>query len=271
VGGPQVEARIQIVWPHGNAPVTQATKANISAYLFEPGTFVPVPCDYPRAVRLWAGLNNGPARPVAVATPRPETNRTRTITAFDFNDVDVSAARDPRNKLYFFVTVDGVASRSTIWAHGADARTYFPAPDVPVGVGAAPPLDAKIEIVWPHGNAPVDRANLANVTALLLGRGTLQSVEAAYQPTVRLHRAVDTHPGEMVATGTQRLVTRADGAPYPVWDFNDVDVSAARTPFSKLYLWVTVDGVDAATNVWTHGADARTLMPGKNAPTESCR
>jgi hypothetical protein len=271
VGAPQVEARIQIVWPHGNASVRQATRANISAYLFQPGTFVPVACAYPSTVRLWVGLNNEPARPVATATQRSETNRSQTITAFDFNDVDVSAARDSKNKLYFFVTVEGVPSRSTIWAHGADARTYFPAPDVPSGIGAAAPLDARIEIVWPHGDAPVDRASMANVTAMLLGRGTLQSVDPTYQPTVRLHRALDTGPGEMVATGTQRITTRADGLRYPVWDFNDVDVSAARTPLSKLYFWVTVDGVDAASNVWTHGADARTIMPDKNVPTESCR
>jgi hypothetical protein len=269
-GAPQFDARIQIVWPHGNAPVTQATRANVSAYLFQPGGLVPVPCAYPGTVRLWVGLNNEPARPIATATRRSETNQGHTITTFDFNDVDVSAARDSRNKLYFFVTVDGVPGRSAIWAHGADARTYFPAPDVPSGVGAAPPLDARIEIVWPHGGASVDRANLANLTAMLFGRGTLQSADVAYQPVVRLHRAIDTGPGEAVATGTPRIASRADGLRYPVWDFNDVDVSAARRPLSKLYFWVTVDGVDAASNVWTHGADARTIMPTKNAPSQSC-
>ena len=73
-----------------------------------------------------------------------------------------------------------------------------------------------------------------------------------------------------VATGTPRQVTEGTRS-YQVWDFNDVDVSAANTPFSKIYFWVTMDGFDVRTNVWTHGADARTIMPGKNAPTESCR
>jgi hypothetical protein len=269
--GGEVDARIQIVWPHGGAAVTEASRANVSAYLFRSGTFVPVPCAYPGTVRLWVGLNNEPARVVATGKPRVEQNGALNITAFDFDDVDVSAARDRRNKLYFFVTVDGVAARSSIWAHGADARTFFPAPDVPIGVGGAPPLDAQIEIVWPHGNAPVERARLANVTAMMLGRGGLQSAPPGFAATARLWRAVDTHPGEPVATGSARLQTTPAGVTHPVWDFNDVDVSAATTPLSKLYFWVTVDGVDATSNVWTHGADARTIMPAKNAPTESCR
>jgi hypothetical protein len=45
--------------------------------------------------------------------------------------VDVAAARDPQNKLYFVVNVDGVQTRPNVWVHGVDARTYFPQMDVP--------------------------------------------------------------------------------------------------------------------------------------------
>ena len=102
-----VDARIEIVFPQGGAPVTQADRANVSAFLFQSGGRAPVACDYGPTVRLWAGLNNDPARPVAIATRRLDESGGRTLPAYEFNDVDVSAARNPRNKLYFFVTIDG--------------------------------------------------------------------------------------------------------------------------------------------------------------------
>src|SRR5262249_10949717 len=126
-----VDARIEIVWPQGNAPVTQADKANVSAYLFQSGGKVPVACDFAPTVRLWAAVNNDPARAVALGTRRIEPNNGKNAVAYDFNDVDVSAAKNPRNKLYLFVTVEGTNARSSIWSHGADARTFFPALDQP--------------------------------------------------------------------------------------------------------------------------------------------
>jgi hypothetical protein len=265
-----VDARIQIVFPHNGASVTQAERANVSVYLFQSGGRVPVACDYAPTVRLWAGLNNDPARPIGTATRRLDSSGGRSLPAYDFNDVDVSAARNPRNKLYFFVSIDGQANRSTVWSHGADARTFFPAPDTPTGVGAVSQADAKVEIVWPHGNAPVDRAQKVNVTATLFQRGTLQAGTEALNPTVRLYRSLNAEPAEQVGTGARRMV-QAGGVSYPVWDFNDVDVAAANDPGNKYYFWVTADGLETNPNVWSHGADARTYFPQKDVPTESCR
>lgn len=265
-----VDARIQIVWAHGGAPVDAASRANVSAYLFDSGGLRPVACDFSRTVRLWAALNNKPARPIAVATRRAENNAGMTITAFDFDDVDVSPARDPRNKLYFFVTVDGVATRSGIWSHGADARTYFPQPDVPTGVGAPTTPEARIQIVWPHGDAPVSQARRVNITAAVFERGGLRSADATFGPTLRLYRALNSAPGEPVATGARRLVT-AGGITYPLWDFNDVDVAAANDSANKYYFWVAANGAELRSNVWSHGADARTIFPRKDVPAESCR
>jgi len=42
----------------------------------------------------------------------------------------VSLANDPLNRLTFWVTVDDITTYSSVWAHGADARTIFPQPDV---------------------------------------------------------------------------------------------------------------------------------------------
>jgi hypothetical protein len=265
-----VDARIEIVFPQNNASVTQADKANVSAYLFQSGGKVPVACDYPGAVRLWAALNNDPARPVAVGTRRIEASGGKNAVAYDFNDVDVSAAKNSRNKIYFFVTVDGAATRSNVWSHGSDARTFFPAPDQPTGVGPVTTADARIEIVFPHDNLPVTQAKQVNVTAALFARGGLQSASDAASPTLKLYRALNSEPGQVVATGARRM-TASGGVSYPVWDFNDVDVSAANDGGNKYYFWVAADGLDVQSNVWSHGADARTYFPQKDVPTESCR
>jgi hypothetical protein len=50
--------------------------------------------------------------------------------AWDFNDIDVSAANDALNRLTFWVSVDDVPTYSNFWAHAVDARTLFPQPDV---------------------------------------------------------------------------------------------------------------------------------------------
>jgi hypothetical protein len=66
-------------------------------------------------------------------------------------------------------------------------------------------------------------------------------------------------------------VASTGGLSYPVWDFNDVDVAAANDPSNKYYFWLQADGVDLQTNIWSHGADARTYFPEKDVPSESCR
>lgn len=54
---------------------------------------------------------------------------------YEFDDIDIAAAQDPANKYDFAVQVDGVPAHSAIWAHGADARTYFLRRDVPASAG----------------------------------------------------------------------------------------------------------------------------------------
>ncbi len=256
VGAPgAIDTRIQIVWPHGGAPVTVAEKANVGAYLVRRGTLRPGPCQWHPTVYLWRAVNNDTAR--IVATGRRQDYG----LLWEFNNVDVAAARDPHNRIYFFLSVAGTPARTNIWAHAADARTYFPRQDVPTGsssLGAT--VDAKIEIVWPHDNAPVREARRANITAALFAPGTLRSAPTDSHLTVRLYRAVNNGLAEEVAEGHKRLVTRG-GITYPVWDFNNVDVSAARDPANKCYFYLSVDGKQTYTNVWVHGVDARTYFP----------
>src|SRR5690606_23470364 len=103
-------------------------------------------------------------------------------------------------------------------------------------------------------------ATLANITAMLFRPSTLISAPGDWNPTVRLYRSLDNGVAEEVAVGVKRLVTQ-NGLTYPVWDFNNVDVSPARDPAHKLMFTLAVDGVETRSNVWLHGADGRTIFP----------
>ncbi len=272
-----VIAKIEIVWPHGNRPVEQANLANVTAYIFQDDALNPPPCDWDPTVRLWIASNNEPARLVGVGQRRLFTANERTFPVWDFNDVDVSSARQPQNKLYLFVTVDGVPTRHNIWTHAVDGRTIAPTVRQPTGLTDAPPeaLDARIQIVWPHNNAPVTEAERVNITALLTRRGTWEAIppDLDWRPVVRLHWSLNAEAEpelEQTIVGTPRAVT-ANGLTYLVWDFNDVDVREARDPRNRYYFWISVDGVPTTSNVWAHGADARTFFPETDVPARSCR
>lgn len=271
------EAKIQILWPHDAAgeeqSVAQAPLANLTAYLGhfrrdDRGEFQPVACDFDGTVQLWAAVNNEPARPI-------KTGERWSAYVWNFNDVDVRPAQNPVNKMYFFVTVDGVTTRSNVWAHALDARTFFPQQDTPTGVLRRPPreVDARIEVVWPHDTlgqpGSVADSDLANVTAALFAPRTLKSVPPYWEPTVRLFRAINDRPASTPIIGQKRLVRQGDLV-YPVWDFNDVVVRPARDPSNRIFFWLDVEGVPTYSNVWAHASDARTFFPIKDAATNGC-
>ncbi len=257
----------------------EADLANITAYLISEtnGTASSLPeppaCDWDPTVKLWAALNAQPARPVAVGQKRMATIEGRTFPVWDFNDVDVSAARDPANKLTFFATVDGVRTLHNVWTHAADARTVFPQADVPTGTISRSPLalDGRIEIVWPHDNLPPEQATLANITAYLFALDTLQAIgpDASWPPTVRLHWSLNTEAEKLPGTGivgVPRTITASNGVKFQAWDFNDVDISAANETLNKLYFWVSADDVVTFPNVWAHGVDAADGLPAAGRP-----
>ena len=273
-----VDARVAILWPHSDAPVAEAQLANLTAYLTFPDSRVPVPCDLAPRVTLWRALNNEPARPVATGMRRMADFGGRRAPVWDFNDLDVSPARDPKNKLYFSVRVDGGPYRANVWVHGVDARTFMPQQVQAEGVHAVTPeatpteIDAIIQIVWPHGGAAVSEATLANITADLFAHNTRRRLMPArangamWEPAVWLMRAINNDVGERVARG----VMRTEGANTVRWDFNDIDVSPARDPSSKLHFWAEIDGVRTYSNFWTHGADARTYLPNPDVLLGDC-
>lgn len=286
-----VEAKIEILWPHDRQgryqPVAQAELANIGVYLFQPGTDAVVPCDFDPAVHLWRAYNNQVADLIGQAGRREEVSVDgKRFIRWLFDDVDVSAARDPLSKVFFYVTVDGVSTYHNVWSHGADARTYFPEQDRPTGVAGGDqqpgPVDARIEIVWPHDQAgnpgPVDQATLVNIGVDLYQHGTLRSVSPGWNPTIKLYRALNNGAGVLVASGGIKTLVAGSSFSYPHgsflyprWVFNDINVSQARDPMNKYYFCATVDGVTTYSNVWSHGADARTYFPTQDIPGAGCQ
>src|SRR3990172_2894094 len=95
-------------------------------------------------------------------------------------------------------------------------------------------VDAKIEIVWPHDNLPVEQAKQVNISASLFVPGTLLSVPPGWYPDVHLYAALNNDVDHEVAVGKKRLVQVGD-LTYPVWDFNNIDVSAAADSSNKYY------------------------------------
>lgn len=77
----------------------------------------------------------------------------------------------------------------------------------------------------------------------------------------------------LLATGTKRFATE-NGVTYPVWDFNGVDVSYAKTAEKDKWLemFVAVDGVKMDPAPWIYGGDNnKDWQEPRVRPSESCR
>ncbi|HEX9118632.1 MAG TPA: hypothetical protein VGA61_21375 [Anaerolineae bacterium] len=273
----RLQAKIEIVWPHDNAPVREANLANITVFLLTDKGKESVPCAAEYTVRLWRAVNADAARPIALGQKRMFSAGGHSFPAWDFNDVDVSAGRDPANRLVFFATVDGIATRRNIWVHAADARTMFPQADLPKQARSGRPalVEARIEILWPQENLPLTQAGRANISAYLFDAMTGQALApdpGSWRPTVQLHWAknsdADRGAGSS-AIGKEHRVAGANGVIFSAWDFNDIDISAAQDTLNKIHYWVDVEDLPTLPNVWTHGAAAPTLYPRTDLPA-SC-
>jgi len=308
--GPQVDARIEIVWPHDGqgrpVPLEAAPFVNIEAYVFQRGTLNPVACNFPNRVILrWTvlSLSSGgflggtliPAQDHRANLPGVVGERVirvaagRTFPAWVFNNVPVArptefVARAVTNVTYFFIDIEGADARTTVWAHGERVLTRLPYQRFVGDVDERPPatVDALIQVVWPHDEAgqvqDVTAAPLVNVGVDLFhhpvaGPGDPVSVGFGFDRPVWLLRALNNGYLEPVKTGEKVRTTNplVGTASWPRWVFNDVDVSAARDPANKYYFAVRVEGVPTHTTIWAHGADPRTYFPEKDIPAASCQ
>jgi hypothetical protein len=87
---------------------------------------------------------------------------------------------------------------------------------------------------------------------------------------VRLFASVDGGPPSVVANGARRLMSQ-DGVTFPVWDFNDVDISAAAQGH-RIEFWMDVAqaGVTTRAGHWVYAADQPQPEPWLQVPTASC-
>ncbi len=273
--GAGVDARIEVLWPHDWAPVESAQRANIGLRLFMPRSLALPACGWRPQVSVWRALDMDPAEPLGQALQR--TVDGQPFPYWELNDVDISRANDPGHKLYFLVRVEGVDTATSVWAHGADPRTYFPQQDVPSGIAAGQiaEVDARIQIVWPHDEAGNERtvteAGLANVVVAFFKHGTRLSVPVGWQPeAIVLNGAWNQEVGKQLARTPVAQVRRAGAITYPVWEFNDVPVGRAMDPQNRLYLWATAEGALTYPTIWAHGADSRTFFPAQDEPILGC-
>ena len=266
-GVPQaVDLRLEAVWPEGRTAAL-GERAVVDTWAFQSGTRDFAACMWNPKLQLWKAVNAEPARLAGEAG----RNGNYAVPTWSFHRIDVSEARDPGQKIYFFVGLPGLPASTNVWAHAVEeARTHHPVPNGPTGTApAGGAVDARIEIVWPHGNAPVEKAERVNLTAMLLRPGTLVSVPPDWNPTVRLLRSLNDGVAREAALGAKRFVQDGELA-YPVWDFNDVGVLEAQDPANTYYFRLNVDGVTTYSNVWTHGQDGRTYFPRRDTPAGPC-
>lgn len=270
-----IDARIEVVWPHDFAAIDQAKLANLGIRLFAPASLEPPACAWQPRVQLWQAVDTEPARPVETTDQRSVDGQP--FPYWEANDVDVSAARDGTRKIYFLIAVEGVDTATSVWAHAADARTYFPEQQVPSGIAteAVDAVDARIQIVWPHdetgAEASVDKASLANVAVTLFKHGTRLSIPPDWPGQVTLYGAWNAEVARPLRTEATVTSRQAGVITYPVWEFNDVPVDRAQDPANKLYLWAVAEGMTSYPTIWAHGADARTYFPDQDEPIQGCQ
>lgn len=270
-----LDARIELVWPHGGAAVTEAQRANIGLRLFGRNSLEPSPCAWSPPVVIWQAVNNSPAEPLGEA--RQRTVDGQPFPFWELNDVDVGRATDGGNKIYFMVRSVGPDLATSIWAHGVDPRTYFPQQDAPSGLATGPieAVDARIQVVWPHDAAGVERppaeASYINVAVMFFKRGTRLSAPVGWEPPgATLYGAWNHEVGRPLTREATASVRTAGAITYPVWEFNNVPAGRAADPANRLYLWVQLAGVETHSSIWAHGADARTIFPLPDEPIRGC-
>ncbi|HID34707.1 MAG TPA: hypothetical protein EYP25_09125 [Anaerolineae bacterium] len=274
---PQVDVRIEILWPHDFAPVTAASQANLGLRLYRARSLESPPCAWTPNVDVWGARDAEPLRRLGLADQRNVEGHP--FPFWTMNDLDVTWANDPDHQLIYLARVTpGLAeSHGSVWVHAADARTRQPHPPQPQGLApaGAAELDGRILVVWPHDEAgryaPPDEAPLANITAALFQRETLLTLQPEDLPDrVWLIGALDNQIGRRLAVGKPRQV-EAHGLRYTLYDFNDIDVSLARDPTHRWAFWLEAPGADLASNVWIHGSNARTIAPRMTEPITACQ
>lgn len=265
--------QIGIVFPTNGAGrptnVAASTEANVSIWPLNQVRCGQAPNP---AEDLFVAKNTDPVEPVTVA-PRI-VQRTVGGVSFpteEYDNVPADLAVDPTAK-YTFVTYQDGSPTSNIWVHAADPRTYYPHPVVPTGYvqGTPAALDTRIQVVFPHderGNfAPPRTATRVNIAVDIFAHGTLLSLPTTADYNVYLWWAQNNDPAYLAPGVGLKTTYTSDGHVYPRWVFNDFPVNPGGV--YHFYAITGALGQPGASypSIWTHAADARTLLPSPHLP-----
>lgn len=282
---------IAIVWPQDGqghqTSVQQSRAINVSVWPTNEVTCAPP--DLP--VTLYVAKGNSPGDLIGV---QPQYVR-RTIDGSSFSSAEFDAisadiASNPTAR--YSLVAGGGSFLSNVWVHAADSRTYYPQPLVPTGVatGSLSEIDLRIQVVWPHdaqGNyAPPDRASLVNVAVDIFQHGTTLSVpidyprpqDDAFGPYLAV--AEDNSPlhypdfssatADRAQRQAQQTTYTVNGQTFPRWVFNDVAVQPGHQYHFLALMGSTRVAPRMHPTIWTHAADARTILPVPQVPP-SCK
>lgn len=261
----RIEARIGILWPHGNADPAQASFANMTATLIREDGASPA-CGWKPTVTLWAAVGSEPARQVAVGQQRMATEENVAFPVYDFNDVDVRATREKRVPIHFTVRVEGVETAMNVWTHSGTGQ-YLPTvrPELEGLVtrheGA---LDARLWVEKEGGGLAV--------FGLLMRPGTMLGLAPSAVPaTPQLRWALDNGVTEPELIVGQPETRQGDGFIYTVWRFPGLNPDDYLRNAAQVRFWIEIPDVQVNSSVLAWGKDIRTLGARLPIPVVGCQ
>jgi len=216
-----VKTRTQFIWP-----------AQVSQVVMERGDR--------RTTVLW---NNSPSE---VETSFEAASKGATLVT----KYGQTMPLDPRSGRYY-VTLRGSINNSDL----RDQSTYLIGGEPVIIDEPVQPLPervlARIESIVPVDDKAPYEMEWANVSAVLSLPGTNDPVPCRWNPNVQLWGRTPSGRSVMLGSAVRKLITE-QGRNYPVWEFNEVNVSGASDPEGRrlVSLQVRVENVTTEGEAW---------------------
>ena len=114
------------------------------------------------------------------------------------------------------------------------------------------------------------RFDLVNISPVLVEKDTLLALAPEHLPErVWLIGSLDNQVGRRLGVGVPQMSSLGD-IEFTTFEFNNIDVSLARSPAHHWTFWLEVPELNASSNVWVHGVDSRTRAPVILEPIAGC-
>ncbi len=157
---------------------------------------------------------------------------------------------DPRSGRYY-VTLRGSTNNSDL----RDQSIYLIGGEPIIIDEPVQPLPervlARIESIVPVDDKAPYEMEWANVSAVLSLPGTNDPVPCRWNPDVQLWGRTPSGRSVMLGSATRKLITE-QGRNYPVWEFNEVNVSGATDPEGRrlVSLQIRVENMTTEGEAW---------------------